>query len=275
MLSFFYTRDPAYWDADDDPNHHNEAWMTQLPDDQSIAQISIPGTHNTMAHYGFPWAWCQSLPLRTQMLIGVRFFDIRCRHYGDNLPIHHEIYYQKTSLPHVLEEVIKYLNQYPSEAIVMRIREEYKAADNTRSFLESLRACLRCFPQDKLWLQNVVPTVAQCRGKIVILDNFSGGTMGIDWRRTDLEDTWRTDPDDKWSKVSAHIMKAQSSTSDEFFITFSSFTNGWVTFPYRLAMSINPKLHSLVAAKKGKLGVIVSDFPGPQLINDIIASNFA
>ena len=266
-------RSPDYWNADDDPGVHNEAWMQLLPDHQPMSQLSIPGTHNTMARIGIPWVWCQSLSLDAQMLGGVRFFDIRCRHHHNKLLIHHDMFYQNAVLTDVLKEVLKYLDGHPSEAFFMRIREEYKPKDNMVSFQESVRACISGFPPDRFWLQNVVPTLGECRGKIVVLDNFSGGSMGIDWRSADIEDTWETDPDDKWSKVAAHIEKAQGSSSGELFITFASFIHRFA-LPRDLARSLNPKLHSFVAGKKGKLGVIVCDFPGPNLIGDIISSNF-
>ena len=98
--------------------------------------------------------------------------------------------------------------------------------------------------------------------------------MGINWKSVDMEDTWETDPDDKWSRVSSHIEKAQGSPSGELYITFASFIHH-ITLPRELAKSLNPQLHSFVSGRKGKLGVIVCDFPGPKLISDIIASNFA
>lgn len=268
------TRSGAYWNADDDPGTYSEAWMQLLSDSHSISQLSIPGTHNSMARFGIPWVWCQSLPLDTQIRSGVRFFDIRCRHSNNTLLIHHDMCYQNASLTHVLSELLKFLDGHPTEAVLMRIREEYKAKDNTVSFLESLRGCVGCFPQERFWLQNAVPTLGECRGKIVVLDNFSGGFMGIDWKSADIEDTWDTDPDDKWNRVTAHIEKAQGSPNDELYITFASFIHR-ITLPRDLARSLNPKLHSFVSGRKGKLGIIVCDFPGPKLISDIIACNFA
>ena len=247
--------------------------MQLLPDGHALSQLSIPGTHNTMARYGIPWVWCQSLSLDAQMLSGVRFFDIRCRHCENRLLIHHDMFYQKAVLADILMGVLAYLDGHPSETLLMRIREEYKAKDNTVSFQESVRACISCFPQHRFWLQNAVPTIGQCRGKIVILDNFSGGSMGIDWRSIDIEDTWETDPDDKWSRVVGHVEKALGSTGGELFITFASFVHR-ITLPRELARSVNPKLHGFVSSKRGKLGVIVCDFPGPNLINDIVSSNF-
>ncbi len=56
-------------------------WMRWLPDAVRLSELSIPGTHDTMAVHGHPLvadsAQCQSLPLRDQLRAGIRALDIR------------------------------------------------------------------------------------------------------------------------------------------------------------------------------------------------------
>ena len=60
----------------------NRAWMKRLPDNKKLSELSIPGTHDTCARFGGDFAQCQSLALRDQFSIGLRFLDIRCRRRG-------------------------------------------------------------------------------------------------------------------------------------------------------------------------------------------------
>ena len=76
--------------------------------------------------------WCQSLSLIVQLLVGIRFLDIRCRHYRNGLPIHHEAFFQKADLSDVLSTTVSFLSTHPSEVIFMRIKEEYDAEGNNR-----------------------------------------------------------------------------------------------------------------------------------------------
>ena len=265
-------KDPDYWNVSDDPGVRNLDWMQRLPSSTSVAQLSIPGTHDTMATEGNIWVWTQSLSLLVQLMVGVRFLDIRCRHFNDGLPIHHGAYYQNADFDNVLLTTISFLNSHPSETVFMRVQEEYDASGNTRSFSEQVQISLNKYP-GRFWMQNRIPTLGESRGKIVILDNFAGGAMGIAWNGIDLEDHWSTGEDDKWNYVKTHLDRARVSTwSPKMFITFSSFTSG-AQAPRELARNMNPKLHSYVRSNSGRLGIIASDYPGPKLIGDTIAHN--
>ena len=270
-------RDPDYWNVPDDPGVRNVNWMAGLPSSTSIAQLSVPGTHDSMALHGNNlWATTQSLSLIIQLMVGIRFLDIRCRHFNDDLPIHHEQFYQNANFDDVLSTTINFLNSYPSETIFMRVKEEYRdhASGNTISFNQQVQISLDKY-LGRFWTSNSVPTLGECRGKIVILDNVAGGAMGINWESIDLEDHWdNIGEDDKWNYVRTHLDSARSSTwSPQMFATFSSFTC-IPEPPIQLARRMNPKLHSYARDNGGRLGIIASNFPGPKLIEDTIAHNY-
>ena len=103
-------KDPDYWNVPDDPGVRNLNWMARLPSSTSIAQLSVPGTHDSMACDGNIWVYTQSLSLIIQLMVGVRFFDIRCRHFNDGLPIHHGAFYQNANFDDVLRTTINFLN---------------------------------------------------------------------------------------------------------------------------------------------------------------------
>ena len=57
-------------------------WMGLLNGNLSLASLSIPGTHDSGASYEY-WsgtAKCQDISIASQLDIGIRFLDIRCRH---------------------------------------------------------------------------------------------------------------------------------------------------------------------------------------------------
>ena len=103
--------------------------MASLADTKHLSELSIPGTHDTMSFHtvqpGNDWVWCQSWGLLLQMLIGIRFFDIRGRNYNDDLPIHHGSYHLGVNLDGVLRDVTSYLDDHPNEFFVMNVQEEY------------------------------------------------------------------------------------------------------------------------------------------------------
>ena len=181
-----------------------------------------------------------------QLLVGIRFLDIRCRHFNDGLPIHHGRVYQNTDFDEVLSTAISFLNNYPSETIFMRVQEEYDASGNTRNFSEQVQISFNRYP-GRILTQNSIPTLGESRGKIVILDDFTiGGAMGIPWNGIYLEDHWKNQLlDPKWNYVRNHLDKARGSTSStSMFITFSSFTG--FEPPRDLARKMNPKLYKNV-----------------------------
>jgi 1-phosphatidylinositol phosphodiesterase len=51
------------------------SWMSALPDDFSLGDVMLPGTHQSTALYGFPISQCQqpSTPLAVQLQDGIRF----------------------------------------------------------------------------------------------------------------------------------------------------------------------------------------------------------
>ena len=208
-------------------------------------------------------------------MVGVRFFDthVRCRHFNDGLPIHHGLFYQNANFDDVLLTTISFLNSHPSETVLMRVKEEYDASGNTRSFSEQVQISLNRHP-GRFWTEDRIPTLGESRGKIVILDNFVGSAMGIAWNGIDLQDNWSADEDEKWSYVKTHLDTARGRTgSPAMFITFSSFTSG-AQAPRELARKMNPKLQSYVRSNGGRLGIIASDYPGPKLIGDTIAHTY-
>ena len=62
--------------------------MSNLPDDLILSDMSIPGTHDTMTSHSLkcvmtPGCNTQNWQLEDQLKNGIRFLDIRLRHFKD------------------------------------------------------------------------------------------------------------------------------------------------------------------------------------------------
>ncbi|MEH1941725.1 MAG: phosphatidylinositol-specific phospholipase C domain-containing protein [Nostoc sp.] len=154
------------------------SWMDKLSDSKKISKINIPGTHETCALYGIG-AICQDRTLIEQLEAGIRFIDIRCRHFDNNFAIHHDKVYQNLNFHEGVRDVcIEFLKANPSEFIVMLIKPEYEETNNTRTFQETFDSYIE--GNEEFWyFDDRIPTVKEVRGKIVLLSRF-GGNKGID-----------------------------------------------------------------------------------------------
>ncbi|PER38810.1 two domain protein [Bacillus thuringiensis] len=196
----------------------NRDWMNYIPDSRRISELSIPGTHGSMALYGGIGGHItvnQTMKLQNQLNSGIRYFDIRCRHYYNNFPIHHELVYQNAYFgPDVLDRMINFLIQNPSETILMRVKEEYNPTGNTRTFAETFESFWT--PNQRyFWNPNSNnPTLGEVRGRIILLQQFPAnrGWFGINWGSLDIQDQYdvanRSQIYAKWEKVRNHFFRA-------------------------------------------------------------------
>lgn len=140
-------------------------------------------------------AECQHWLLYSQLQAGIRFLDVRCRHYRNGLPIHHGIKYQHADFPMVLREIVRFLIDYPTETIVMRIKKEFQSAENNRPFEETFQASVQQYIGDgRIWsCFSSIPILGDIRGKIVILQDFRGSAYGLDYNSDmfSIEDHWK------------------------------------------------------------------------------------
>lgn len=318
---------PAGYCHDNNIGIDNPNWMSKLDDNLHMNQLSLPGTHDTMAFYGGDIAQCQSVSLRGQLNSGIRVLDIRCRHIADIFAIHHGVVFQKVYFGEVLDIVTAFLRDNPSETIYMRIQEEYKSENVTRTFEETFK-CAYWDPRPNLFWKpiNDNPTLKETRGKVVVLQNFTAtGSYGIKWDschfniqdKYELKTNW--DLYDKWTYVKDLMYAANNSdpSGRKTFINFLSGSTG--SFPYFVASgqsspgTNDPRLltgrttpgwkdswpdfprvgcfigicsiafegtNILSAERIGKgkefdkyVGMVISDFPGKDLINAIISLN--
>ena len=205
--------------------------------------------------------------------LGIRFFDIRCRHFDGDLFIHHESVYQGHTFCEVLEEVTHFLSLFPSETIFMRVKQEY-SQESDITFERRVRKHINRYPAHRFWLRPEIPTVEEARGKIIILRDFStqNSPLGIPYSDLNIaDDYYRASYDTKWNGVRENLERAQSGSRSSLYLTYNSDS---FFAPRDMARTLNTKLHDYVRGRRGRMGIIAIDYPGPKLVQNIIDSNF-
>ena len=175
-------------------------WMKYVDGNKYLDELSIPGTHDSSTcsvdndtEPQTSLAKCQQDYIPTQLLEGIRYFDIRLGKNNENGDpgIDHGICYllKKDGGFIHLSDVIGYfktfLNENPSEALIMLVsRGNDEATDEslTTAFAKVLDENPKLF-----YTSSRVPTLGEVRGKIVLLrrfglagDSVSGHTWGLD-----------------------------------------------------------------------------------------------
>ncbi|KAG7271171.1 hypothetical protein CRUP_025486 [Coryphaenoides rupestris] len=274
LVQLFLIVGPDYDDTPH-PEFLNPSWMSGIPDSLPLSEVTMPGTHNTMALFGGPAAKCQSWNLTSQLRAGVRFLDIRLRHVKGNLTLHHWIYSQKVHFGHVLRGVVDFLDEYLNETVLMRVKEELSKTNNIYDAV--VRYVHRYARWDMLWHSRLMPTMGQARGKLIVLQDFPGPDLGMRYGSLDIADDWKVftiwHVPKKWQSVQQHLELAPVGNKAQLFLTF---TSGNIHFPLLVAKSINAKLYDYLGKKTGKdqrFGVIAMDYPAAPVIQMIIDFN--
>jgi 1-phosphatidylinositol phosphodiesterase len=256
-------------------------WMSRLPDSVLISQLSLPGTHNSCAlHDGlsFGFAKCQSWQLADQLKSGIRFIDIRCRHVDDRFLIYHGVISQRMTFEELRDVCQNFLREHPSECIVMSIKKESTAERTTRSFAETFSDATK--DDEKLWyISREVPQLREVRNHIVLVDRV--GTLGgLNWDGMQRQDEYMAPLKLKEQLIRAQFDQAITVENNQWFINFCSGTvPGRLLTPKKYAAKSNQFtldiLNQELIEKPIRLGTIVMDFPGEDLIERIVETNFA
>lgn len=207
-------------------------WMKYVDDNKFLDELSIPGTHDSgtcsVDNDTEPQSSqvkCQQDYIPTQLLEGIRYFDIRLGK-GDNPGIDHGMYYllKKDAYFLHLSDVIGYfktfLNENPTEALIMLVsRGNDEATDEsvTTAFAKVLDDNPKLF-----YTSSRVPTLGEVRGKIVLLrrfgldgDSVSGHTWGLDLTEWDNKIAAHTDSSSMCLVQDAQGFEAAGETGDK------------------------------------------------------------
>ena len=258
---------------------HNEdtsysSWMNKLSDDTALRDVSMPGSHDTMALYsiGNLAGQCQSLSLNDQLKLGVRFLDIRLKESNDQLKAVHGFIDQKATFSDIYLTTKVFLKNHPSEFIIMSIKEEADPSNSTVPFEQVLGE----YYKDTIFLKDVheVPnTIKDLRGKILLLSRYNNPTYGIpaysNWKDscsflmedTDIyvQDTYKiSDSDTKKSE----IVNCFNTSGHKLKINFlSAYKTNYIPPSYApsAALDVNPWINIEISNYKDR-GIVLYDF---------------
>ncbi len=252
------------------------AWMDTIPDCTPLANINIPGTHDSAATNtddislgDASVARCQKLFLDEQLFAGIRALDIRLGYNDNTVTLNHSMItcYHKDhgtnkgkplTLDYALSTAKSFLAKYPSETVIMVIKQD--SGDSTvvtkaLSILNSYKSVLYDWSKDS-------PSLGDVRGKIVIMSRLETSTyptyLGPDLRKWD--DNYNDD---------LHFAQKINTQSGQ---SANAATCGvWIQDDYSCSPD-NKKLQFLNTAKQlnGKLGTTDGQTPAKIAKTDFV-----
>ncbi len=172
-----------------DKNVQGNNWMSCLPDDMLITDVSIPGTHDAGTQHTFnsnDSAQCQQLSIMDQLTSGVRYFDLRTGNPTppatgglDTLKIVHGmalcVYKGDTlTIGKIMQWIYNFLDQNPKETVIiqpMPMPQVGELLDLHQLAYEFFRNEVRNH-RNRYYLGDHVPTLGEVRGKILIISRI-------------------------------------------------------------------------------------------------------
>ena len=302
------------------PEHHHltifyrdqkGSWMQSLRDDLPLSMLSIPGTHNSPTyHRALPSVRCQVATVREQLQQGVRFLDIRVQPEApldpskDGLILVHGVFPISLSgtrhLRPVVNDVLQFLDQHPSETVVMSVKREGPGKATDAQLSRILRDHY-AGNVNRWFTAPRIPSLAEARGKIVLIRRFTleerlknewggaGWCINADtWADNsphslcpngdiciqDFYEVLETESIEKKIQYSVdHLKRAAqcvcpvgSEHKQPFYINFLTASNFWKQscWPDRIAAKLNPAIVEYLCTKHNTPEAINSTEQGEQ-----------
>ena len=255
------------------PLIHNIDWMKDIPDETKLSEMTIPGTHDSMSLFGICCARTQTWTLIEQMKAGLRYFDIRLRRINNSLRAYHGFVDQKENFDSILVYAFDFLEKNPTETIMFELISEYDAKDCTKSFAELFEEYTKGYKDKIKVYENKDVTMGEMRGKLFVIKVFEGSTSRIP--NFFIQNKWsvnfRCYMNNKKRKIKENFHRAISIKNNQIFLNYLSASSDYAMMtPYTAAKQCNK-----VAMKyHGRLGIVLADYPGEDLIKHLIEQNF-
>lgn len=156
------------------------SWMSGLDDALTMAQLSVPGTHDsgTQKISAGP-AHTQNFGIAQQLADGIRFLDIRlaknsAKTPGDPLQVNHGSFSCDITFGDVLNDCSAFLAANPGEVVFMLVNDASGSATDTTVY-DGFQAYLSNTAYQNLLCVSATPAqlaLSQLRGKVVLLRRF-------------------------------------------------------------------------------------------------------
>jgi 1-phosphatidylinositol phosphodiesterase len=195
------------------------------------------------------------------------------------------------------------LAENPSESIIFQFKND-SGTENEKCFNNLFYTYIKG-NEGRWYLQNKIPTLAEARGKIVLIrrckmdlknNDFNNSNTGIDFSRWVEQDTavpepltlatnsidnavfvvqdrFKYKPKPRWSECVEPFLNKQKPFGGEYVICYLS-TAGGTKGPQNNAKYINPKFMAYPLKKSVYYGTIYVDFPTENLVKKVIETNF-
>jgi len=264
--------------------------MAAVPDDRSLAELSIPGTHDTAARFE-PFtgvAKTQDLTIAEQLAAGVRYLDIRCRHVDNEFLLYHGSIDQNQTFAEFLATANAFLDAHPTETIITSIQQEATPSGATRAF----DATFATYVTDRWYLGPTIPRLGEVRGKLVLLRRFeAASSLGLDataWPDDStfsiagpapmrIEDEYMvSDNTAKWTAITRLLGEARTGSPATLFLTYTSGYQTMAALPNIpiVADDINTRIDAYVSDHPADhLGTVVMDHVTAARVAAIAAAN--
>lgn len=235
--------DPGYYREPTDRFNNRPDWMRYIHDRTRLSELAIPGTHDAGAFGNIiEVAKCQGMDFDQQLRVGVRYFDIRIRHFDNMFRLHHGIVRLVVDFDDFMVSVTNFLNAYPSETILFRLKEEQNpGGTNTRTMRETLDAYLARFTR-VLRTTDVNLTLGNVRGRFIISCDARAlcSDIGLDYDNAIIQDDFRLGSNDdlywKWERIRDHLALSTTGNSNRFYMNYLSGSGTIpIVFPYFVA----------------------------------------
>lgn len=269
---------------------YSKNWLKNVDDNAKITEVSLPGTHDSGATHSIAdvAGKCQDISIKTQLEIGVRFFDLRLQLVNDEFKIVHSFVDQNLKFSAVLEDLYSFIKENSSEYLIISIKEEASAVNSTLWFDEALIRDFEEYQDVFMINENKLPeTVKEARGKIYLLSRFSGN-IGIpahygwaddcsfEFDNIFVQDNYNIQNiEDKKSDILNAITYANTN-KNKLVLNFTScyLDPGFPpSYAGTAALAINPWFLETIKETKDNLGIIVADFITESLAKAIYMRN--
>jgi 1-phosphatidylinositol phosphodiesterase len=258
-----------------------EDWMKEIPDNVLLSSLTIPGTHDSCAYkikglaniisYA---ARTQTWDLENQLKAGLRYFDARLRLFNNTLHCFHGPIDLIDTFDIILKTLVNFVTKHKSETIMMQLVSEYDDTNCTKTMEEMYEEYTHDYKDLIKEYDGNVPTMGEVRGHIFFIKIFKGSTRSIP--NFYIQNYWSCNTISKIGKKKKKIrtqFHRSLTENDEsnFFLNYLSCSSDYILMsPLAAAKECN----KVVFDYKGRLGIVLCDFPGEGLIEYLIMQNF-
>lgn len=156
------------------------SWMSGLDGTLTMAQLSVPGTHDSGTEKISPGPYhTQNFGIARQLADGIRFLDIRLaknsdKTPGDPLQVNHANMSCGITFGDVLNDCVAFLEANPGEAVFMLVNDA-SGSSTSDTVYNGFQTYLGNSTYQNLLCLNATPAqlpLSQLRGKVVLLRRF-------------------------------------------------------------------------------------------------------